>query len=437
MRSNPIFSKRTHLGLALVASLGVIGLTGCGGGDGDSARIAQMVDASKNTVTKIAIADNDQYVHFKSFYQFELIGTDDAGTQTNLTNKATWKISDSSLGKIKNGYFTAAGVAGNFTLTAEYAGIVAATQEISVSDANLIEVTVVHPTGSVNECQNTDFTAQALFDNGKILPYNLTWKVLEADGIASFNDPDKSTLNTKNSGSIRVVASGINNSGQEVTSGEFNFTVNDALSSVAISTGRTSNEMRDGESTNVTVRGTYGSQTVDITGNATISATPANLLAIEGTKITAQNGNANGLSVTLTGSCGGAEGTQQLTIKERQIKSIEIKNGEKISDIRLVRGGNIDLNVTAIYSDDNKNENYTNVVWKIDYRNAAIADSEKSKITLSSTTGELSTTSDLNLSASSIVIYVIAEVHDSTGAIIKSPSGADLKDEIDVTISLN
>ncbi len=71
MRSNGI-----HFSLALLASVGLFSLTGCGGGDGDgdSARLAQIADASKNTVTSIAIADNEQYVHYKGFYQFELLG---------------------------------------------------------------------------------------------------------------------------------------------------------------------------------------------------------------------------------------------------------------------------------------------------------------------------------------------------------------------------
>ncbi len=432
-------SKGIHLSLALVASLGAVSLVGCGGGDNNSERVAQTVDASKNTVTKVAIATNDQYVHFKSFYQFELIGSDAQGNEVNLTKKATWKISDSKLGKIKDGYFTASGTAGNFTLSAEYAGIVAAPQEINVSDANLVKVTVQNTAASVDECKNTTFTAQAEFDNGRILPYPLTWKVAEGGTNAVFKDATKGTLNTTNSGAIKVVASGVDNSGKEVLSAAYDFAINEALTRITVTPSKTT-ELRNGDTATVTVQGIYGDQNnpVDITGNAALTASPDSLLKIEGTKITAQNGTANGSKVTLKGSCGGAEGTHELTIKDRELKSIEIRNsnGGASSNLTVAEGSNIDLNVRATYIDDATNDDYTsNVFWKIDDRNNNIPADSESKITITSS-GVLSVASDLNLGISAI-IYVIAEVRDSSGNVLKNSSGTEIKDEINITINPN
>lgn len=432
MRSNGI-----HFSLALIASLGIISLAGCGSGDGDSARLAQTVDASKNTVTKIAIADNEQYVHFKSFYQFELIGSDNDNNQVNLTNKATWKISDPSLGTIKNGYFDASGVSGNFTLTAEYAGLVS-TQEINVSDANLVKVTVKHASASVEECKNTTFTADAEFDNGKILPYPLTWAVVEGNTNGNFRDATKGILSTTNSGSLTIVASGTDNNGKEIPSNALNFTVSEGLTKISVAIDKSSTEMRDGETATVTVKGTYNdpANPVDITQNAGITATPAELLKIEGAKITAQNGTVNGSKVTLKGACGGVEGTQELTVKERELKSIQIKSNDgATSNLIVAEGSELDLKATATYMDNGTVDDYANVVWEIDDRNNNIPSDQEDEVTISSS-GEISVSDELNLGVNAPV-YVIAEVQDSAGNVVKNSSGTEIKAQIVVTITPN
>lgn len=407
-------SRGIHLSLALTASLGIVSITGCGSGDGDSARLSQTVDASKNNVTSIAIAENERYVHFKGFYQFELHGSDANGNLVNLTQKATWKVSDPSLGSIKNGYFTASGAPGSFTLTAEYAGLVS-TQDINVSDAELVSVTVAHQTGSVEECKNTSFTAQALFNDGKVLPYPLTWKVLEGGGNASFKDAASGTLNTFNAGVVTVVASGVNNSGAQVQSEPLSFTVSEGLTAVSVAIDSSSTVLRIGDSANVAVKGTYGdpANPVDITANTTLSVEPTNALTIEGAKITGKEGSVSGTKVTLKGSCGGVEGTQELTVKDREVKSIQINADGATTNLSVDRGDRLNLRATATFVDNSTAEpDYPNVTWSIDDRNNSIPNGEDDLITISST-GEVEVDPDLSIPAS-IVIYIEAEVQGSS-----------------------
>lgn len=433
-------SKGIHYSFVLLLSMGAFGLSGCGGGDGDSARVAQTVDASKNGVVEIKIAENLGYIHFKSFYQFELIGLDKDGKETNLTNKATWKIMDAdveNIGKIKDGYFTTAGVKGTFTLIAEYAGLKAEPKEITISDANLTSVTIETTSNSVNECQNLTLTAKATFDETLVLPYPLTWKIVEGASLGSFKDPAKGTLNTINSGTITVVALGLDNNDKEVSSPAFNLTVNDALATITVTTTPANTEFRDGETATVKINGVYTdpANPIDITDNTTITASPSNLLLIEGTKITAQNGIANGQTVTLKGACGGVEGSKELTILERRLSSVEIKNSNGgTSNLTMSEGGTLNLNLTATYIDNSTKDDYVNnVVWEIDDRNNNIADD--SKITISQT-GEINVSSDLNLTTS-VLIYVTAEVHDSSGNVILNPSGDRVEDDINITINPN
>jgi len=433
-------SKGIHLSLALLVSMGAFSLSGCGSGDGDSARVAQTVDASKNGVTEIKITENLGYVHFKSFYQFELIGVGNDGKEINLTNKATWKITDSdveNIGKIKDGYFTAGGTKGNFKLVAEYAGLKATPKDITVSDANLTSVAIEETPNVVNECQNITLAAKATFDGTLVLPYPLTWKIVSGANLGSFKDPAKGILNTINNGTITLVAIGLDNNNKEISSPPFNVTVEDDLATITVTTTPAVTELRDGETATVKVSGTYtdSTNTVDITDNATITAAPGELLLIEGTKITARNGIPTGKIVTLKGACGGEEGTKDLTISERRLKSVEIENENGgTSNLSMSEGSKLNLNLTATYIDNSTKDDYTNnVVWQIDDRNNNITDD--SKVTISSS-GELNVNTDLNLTAAAI-IYVTAEVRDGSGNVILNPDGQPVEDEINITINPN
>lgn len=433
-------SKGLQLLSALALSASAFTLISCGGGDGDSARVAQTVDASKNGVYRINITENLGYVHFKSFYQFELIGLDKEGKETNLTNKATWKITGPSvenIGKIKNGYFTAAGVEGTFTLIAEYAGLKAEHKTITVSNANLTSVTIEDTPNTVNECQNVTLAAKATFDGTLVLPYPLTWRIVSGANLGSFKDPAKGILNTTNNGTITLVAVGLDNNNKEITSAPFNVTVENNLATITVTTTPVVTELRDGETATVKVSGTYtdSTNTVEITDNTTITASPGELLLIEGTKITARNGIPNGRIVTLKGACGGEEGTKDLTVLERRLKSVEIKNTSGgTSNLSMSEGSILNLNLTATYIDDSTKEDYTNnVVWEIDDRNNSIADD--SKITISSS-GELNVNTDLNLTSAAI-IYVTAEVRDGSGSVILNPNGERVEDDINITINPN
>jgi len=433
-------SKGIYYSLAVLISMGALGLSGCGGGEGDSARVAQTVDASKNGVTSIALADNPGYVHYKSFYQFELIGKDNNGKEINLTNKATWKITDpdvENIGKIKDGYFTAANTKGNFKLVAEYAGMKSEPKDITVSDANLTSVEIETTSTSVDECRNLTFTAKAKFGETLVLPYPLTWRIVGGANLGSFKDPTKGILNTINSGKITLVAAGLDNDNKEIPSPPFELNVTEALTAITVITDPVTTELRDGETATVKINGVYAdpANPIDITGNSTITASPSNLLKLEGTKITAQNGTPNGLAVTLEGACGGAKGTKVLTILERRLRSVEIKNSSGgTSNLTMTEGSKLDLNLTAKYIDDSTKDDYTNnVVWEIDDRNNSIADD--SKVTISSS-GELNVNSDLNLTAAAI-IYVTAEVRDSSGNVILNPNGERVEDDINITINPN
>ncbi|AQT61930.1 hypothetical protein [Cellvibrio sp. PSBB023] len=421
-----------RISLAIVLALGSGALISCGGG-GDSARVAQTVDASKNGVTRIELEDNEGYAHFKGTLQLNLNGRNSENALTNLNSKASWKLSDTSLGSIRNGLFTAAGKPGELIVTAEYAGL-STTQNIIVSDANLISISVTPANSSVDECKNASFTANALFDNGLTLEYPLTWAITEGATLASFNDDTKGELSTKNSGTVSIVARGKNNSDETISSPVLNFPINDSLVSVALRSDKTLN-MREGESATVTLTGTYNdNSTAVITSNSNLTAAPSASLTIEGAKITAKNGSYAGTDVVLTGSCGGQSGELDLVILKKQIKSIEIKNSNGGTDnLSVTEGGNLDLNITATFADDSTDSNYDyNVNWSI--VDSKSDDFDDDLITLDQT-GKLSVSGDLDLALNQqLKLVVRAEVRDENDKVVTNAQGQQLVDEINIVV---
>lgn len=421
-----------RISLAIVLALGSSALISCGGG-GDSTRVAQTVDASKNGVTRIELEDNEGYAHFKGTLQLNLNGRNSENAITNLNSKASWKLSDTSLGSIRNGLFTAAGKSGELVVTVEYAGL-SATQNIIVSDANLISISVTPANSSVDECKNASFTASALFDNGLTLEYPLTWTVTEGATLASFNDATKGELSTKNSGTVSIIASGKNNSGETISSQPLNFPINDSLVSVALRSDKTLN-MREGESATVTLTGTYSdNSTALITSNSNLTAAPSASLTIEGAKITAKNGSYAGTNVVLTGSCGGQTNDLTIVVLKKQVKSIEIKNSNGGTDnLSVTEGGNLDLNITATFADDSTDNNYDyKVNWSI--VDSKSDDFDDDLITLDQT-GKLSISGDLNLALNQqLKLVVRAEVRDENDRVATNAQGQQLVDEINIVV---
>lgn len=438
-----ILSKQ--ISLALLLALSGSGLVSCGGG-GDSASVAQTVDASKNGVTSIALEETDGYAHFNGTLQLNLWGSNgnsvsssqsstatDPTPDTNLNTKATWKLSDKSLGSIKNGLFTATGKTGELTITAEYAGL-SASQNIIVSDADLVSISIDATTTSVDECKNATFTASALFDNGLTLEYPLTWAITEGSALARFKDATKGDLSTKNSGTVSVVARGDNNSGETISSPPLVYSINDTLTGLTLVSDKAL-EMRESQSAVITLTGTYSdNSTAVITDNSDLSAAPDNSLTIEGAKITAKNGSYAGTEVILTGSCGGQSNTLDLVILKQVITSIQIKNSNGgTENLSVTEGSNLELNVTATFADNSTDSDYTHQVkWSID---ESKSDNFESDMITLDQTGKLSVNADLDLLPNQqINIVVRAEVLDADEKIVTNPDGEQLVDDINIAV---
>lgn len=440
-----MLSKGTYYSLALLLSMGALGLSGCGGGDGDSARLAQTVDASKNGVNKIALADTetDGYVHIKGNLQFNLIGTDATGKEINLNNKATWTLSDKSLGTVKNGLFTAAGKKGDgLVLSATYAGLPTQTQNITLSDANLTGITVSHPTGSVDVCKNTLLVAQTTFSDGKNYDYPLTWALGDSASatLASFADETKAELSTKKSGVIKVIARGKDNDDKVITSNELLFNIDSTLTKLTLTSDKNL-EMRQGQTATLTATGEYENTTSEnITKNASLKSDNTNALTINTTTgvITAGNGSFAGTEVNVSASCDDVVSTLVITVTKPELLKMEIVSNDSTSateSLSVSVGSSVKPRIKVTYptSTGIDPEVYvgTNVEWEITNTPAGY---DSSKVTLNEDTGEVTISSSMILDAS-MIVTLSAKLLDEDNKVMTGTDGTELKDTIQLTIN--
>lgn len=445
MRSN--FSNTHQLRLfsrtaLFISLLGAVALSGCGGdGEEEAKEFSQIVEANNSGIVSTELKETNGYVHIRGTQQYTLSGINKEGEKIDLSNKTTWHVSDSSLGRInERGLFTPTGTAGEFTLTAEFGGQTH-TQSIVVSNADLTSVTVTNEATSVDVCKNTTFTAEALFDNGLTLSYPLVWSLATASDLASFTNPASAVLSTYGSGSVSVKATGKNNANQNVESPPFEFLIADTLTALAISTEDDDDEeelrLREGQETTLIVTATYDdSSTATVTENALLSVSSTNAASIDPEKglFTAKSGSYAGTPVTVTGSCGDQTVELVITVTKPAVESIEIRNSNNnASNVSITQGSSTELSVTATLANDSGTDSdYTyNLEWSIDEDLSEDFDSDLISIDQN---GRLETDDDLNLGVR-LTLVVSVRILDEDGDTLRNSDGEELIDNIDVFVN--
>lgn len=430
----------------LLSVLGVGGtaltLSGCGGGGStdEGRNFAQNVEANKYGIVATQLDENNGFVHINGTKQFHLTGIDKEGAKVDLTDTTSWSISDRSLGSIsKSGLFTPEGGAGELTLTAVFAGQ-SHSQPITISDADLVGVNITNNTNVVDVCKNLELTADALFNNGLVLDYPLTWRLNETSENASFPNVNEPLLATHKSGAVTVVAEGKNNAGDAVQSAPFGVVVTDSLSSMTLtsSTAATGSSilLREGATTDIRVDATYiDNSTANITANAklSVSGSAASIDAKTGT-LTARTGSYAGTQVTVTASCNDQTEDLLITIVKPEVRTIEIRNANgSAENVSLRAGNNTDLRVTATFEDSaGSDSDYNhNLEWSID---DSLSDNYDSGLITLDDNGRLSASSDLDL-LQSLGLVIEVRVVDEDGDTMVNRIGEELIDTIVVNIT--
>lgn len=440
MCSNPTFGRSMRQLALVLAGVAGLGLGACGGGSSDqSKQFEQRVTASQLGIMSTRLEENSGHVHINGSQQFVLTGVDRAGETVDLSNKTIWRISDASLGGIdRNGLFTPAGKTGEFTLTAAFADQTH-TQAVIVSNPNLVGITVNAATDVVEVCRTAGFSAEALFDNGLVLAYPLTWRVLANIELANFPDASRPLLQTYKNGVVDVVAEGKDNDNLTVQSPPFPFTVADSLVSLALTTNRNvdSVTLREGQGIDIIATATYaGGDTAVITSTAFLSVSSTTAATIDPAtgRLSARAGSHAGTPVTVTGRCDDQEAQLVVTIIKPDIRSIEIRNSSNnTQSVAITEGSSTTLSVTATYEDEaGTDSNYSHQLeWSIDETESDSFNSDRIRI---SAEGVLSADGDLNLTQS-IRLVISARVTDTAGNTRVNRAGEELWDTITASVN--
>lgn len=437
-------SKGMNYSLALMLGTSALTLISCGGGDGDSARLAQTVDASKNGITSVALADTDGYVHSKGSIQLNLIGTDANKKTINLNNTASWSLDNPALGSIKNGLFTPSGTKGDVLVNVSYAGL-PDTQELEIVDNKIESIEISNSSTSVDVCRTTSFTSKTFFEGGLQLNYSLTWEFSDtaSASLAKFKDSSSGVMTATKSGTVKVIASGKTTDDNQKTSNELSFVINDSLSAIALTSGTATNlTLRTGQTATVKAMGTYlDNSSVDITDNISIESDKTNALTYDAVtkKITAKTGSFAGEAVKLTASCNGKTSVMNVTVVKPELKSIEVigsSNLNSVTSLDVAQGSNITLRVKVAYADSGISEEVyiaNNVRWEISDASDPHTASNFTLTTNSNGSAKLEVVPDAGIS-SDLTLVLKASILDANNNVEIGSNGQALTDTINVIV---
>lgn len=419
-------------------------LVSCGGGDGDSARLAQTVDASNNGIISVALADSDGYVHSKGSIQLNLIGTAADQKTVNLNNAASWSLNNPALGSIKNGLFTPSGTKGDVLVTVSYAGL-PDTQELEIVDHKIERIEISNSNTSVDVCRTTRFTGKTFFEGGLELNYPLTWSFNDSASasLAKFKVASSSEMTALKSGTVKVIASGKTTDDNQKTSNELSFVIDDSLSAIALTSGTATNlTLRTGQTAIVQAMGTYDdNSSVDITDNISIESANTSALSYDAAtkKITAKTGSFDGEEVQLTASCNGKSSVMNVTVLKPELKSMEVigsGNLNSINSVDVAQGSSVTLRVKVAYTDSSiSEEEYkaNNVRWEISDTSDPHTASNFTLTSTSTGSAKLEVASDAGIS-SDLTLVLEASILDANNNVEIGSNGKALTDTINVIV---
>ncbi|MEM6485937.1 MAG: hypothetical protein AAF662_13260 [Pseudomonadota bacterium] len=317
-------------------------LASCGG-SGDVEDLQSAISEGRLDTVSIEVQSSQDKLTLApgEVWQFLAFSTDSNGVRTQISGEpVSWSSSDERLATItEEGIATMGDTTGveDVDIRAEFSRYTDALT-VTVSNAELVSLSIAPETNPLPECQNTPFSATGTFADGTQRPLEagVSWRTDNAD-LATF---DNNLLRTFNSGTVNALASS-----DEGISAEFPMTLTDTLSALVPSTGSQVMLMVDGTET-VTALGDYsdGTSGLDITGNSSWSSSATNVAMVDAGLVTAV---ALGTSVVSV-SCGGL--VSEINVDVVEVDDIAIVNPEP--ELILSEGDTLQLELYRTFSNE-------------------------------------------------------------------------------------
>jgi uncharacterized protein YjdB len=256
-------------------------------------------------LTSIAVSSVSPSVAAGLTDQFTAIGTYSDGSSQNLSNSATWSVSNSSVVLIANNGLATGKSSGSAVITATQ-GSINGSSTLTVSSPLLVSVTVTSASASLGVGLTDQFTATGTYSDGSSQNISgaVTWS---ASNPALVTISNSGLVNAKSNGSLIITATSGSISGTApvtVTISLVSIAVTPPLPTIAPGTAqqfKATGTFTDGSTQDLT--GTVNWSSSDTTKATVVSSGPtgglAHAVAAGSTTITASSGTVSA-SATLT-----------------------------------------------------------------------------------------------------------------------------------------
>ena len=139
---------------------------------GDSRPLKEAIEASNLELVSLAIGMpaglvDPLFVNSGQQVQFSLQGVNLAGTSLDLSSTdRRWTVSDSAVANVTRDGVLVGRMAGSVLVSVRLGGIVAPAFPVTVSDAQLSQISSIEGATSVDRCRPSDYSAIGTFDDG-------------------------------------------------------------------------------------------------------------------------------------------------------------------------------------------------------------------------------------------------------------------------------
>lgn len=317
----------------------VFALMGCGGGGGSSTPAVTIDSLSQTAVPRTLVVGET--------FQLDVIGTYSDASTESLNSQITWNVADNSVLSISNSGLVTALSAGSTSVRASFDGV-SVQQTISVKALADLSISPNSLTLAINSSQQLSVTGLYTDNSTEDFSDLVSWSSSNS-GVASVSNTGQVEANTAGSISISASLGSISTS--------VNVDVSPAtLESIVLSSPLT--QLAEGLTVQFSAKGIYSDGTEQtITNDVDWSVSNGAFASIDsetGLLSAVQAG-----SMSVVASKASKNGSFLLTVSPATLSELSITPAVT----SLAAGTSTTINVTAIFSDNSKQDVSDQVVW--------------------------------------------------------------------------
>lgn len=322
----------------------LVSVSGCQ--SGDSTPLAQAISISDLNIASITVEPANGTIKAGYDYPFTAIGTRPDGSKVDITNRVTWRSSDTSVATVNsNGLVnTIGGVDGSTNVSATLASISGSTS-LTTSTAALNSISITPDPATISACGQLQLTAIGTYADGErtVIPITrfANWQITSGNGAISSQGL---VTVSADSGTISVQADldGISNTKDiNITSDLSTITITPVTPTINL-----------GKTLQFTATGTYSdSSTVNITQRVTWASSDISVATVNG-----GTGLATGVSggaTNISAACGsGISGSTTLTVSSEIVDYLRFQdqNDTTVKVININVGDVVQMDLEAFFT---------------------------------------------------------------------------------------